>query len=341
MRVTGRKWTRGLPAVLLVLSGCTGGGEPGEIIYAGWNDLFVIDAGRGRIVETVPVGAKINDLETASGGRLLLASTRGLVVVDRRTMEVSETVPLGILDAVEYDGGRNVVYALLHPGDRPDASHGPHRLLRLEGEGFRETGRVTLEPWTYDIFLSPSGDDIYITHGAGRTVLRLRADDFENPEKLWFGGGRDWEGRMVLLRHVAMPPSGSPVYLLEQGESDSTCLWIYRPASGEKTRRCLPGDPRIQGMVTSADGSRIYANGLTEVIVMDGGGEVLSRIDLAAEHRWIARGANGDALYLTASTGEEEGLLTCVDPGDGRTREIRLPTPINVIALEIDRHVVN
>jgi hypothetical protein len=335
-----RRRIRWLLALILSVSGCTDGGVSGEIVYAGWNDLFVIDAGAGRILGEVAIGAKINDLEPAAGKRLLIATTRGLLVVDTGRMTVDETIPLGIVDSIEYDDERDIVYALLHPGDKLETSGGPHKLLRLSGADYRESGRVILEPWAYDIFLSPSGDDIYVTHIAGRNILRLSTDDFSDSEKLWFGEGGTWEGRMVLLRHVSFPPAGSPLYLLEQGEADPTCVWIYRPGTGERKRTCLPEDARIQGIVASPDGSRLYANGVTELIVLDADGEVISRTDLVEKHRWIAMSADGNTLYLTAATGEEEGLLTCADQ-DGRvTRKIHLPTPINVIALDGGRDVM-
>ncbi len=318
---------------IMFLPGCSRHGGSGDIVYAGWNDLFVIDMGSGEIVEKVSVGAQINGLELAEDGRLFLATTRGLLVVDTSIMEIVQTVPLGILDSVRYEGTRDQIYVLHHPGDRPDMSNGPHKILKLSGGDYSQLEDFYLEPWTYEIFLDPSGDNIYVTHMAGREVMKVPTDDFAGSEKLWFGEGGQWEGRMVILRHIAFSGGGSDFYLLEQGENNPTCVWHYFPDTGEKKRTCLDEKVKIQGMVTSPDGSRIFANGLTELVIMDSNGEEISRTDLGVKHRWITLNGKADMIYLSADTGEDEGQITCVDTQGNLIREVKVPTPLNVIAV--------
>jgi DNA-binding beta-propeller fold protein YncE len=319
--------------LLIFLPGCSRHRESGDVVYGGWNDLFVIDMSSGRIIEKVPIGAQINGLELAEDGRLFLATTRGLLVVDTSIMEVVHTVPLGILDSVRYAGARDQVYVLHHPGDRPDMSNGPHKILKLSGADYSHLGDFYLEPWTYEIFLDPSGENIYVTHMAGREVMKIPTDDFEDSEKVWFGEGGNWEGRMVLLRHITFSGDGSNFYVLEQGESNPTCVWHYFPDTGEKKKTCLDEKAKIQGMVTSPDGSRIYANGLTELVIMDSNGEEISRTDLGVKHRWITLNGNADMIYLSADTGEDSGQITCVDTQGNLVREVKVPTPLNVIAV--------
>jgi hypothetical protein len=319
------------------MSGCSRQVKTGDVIYAGWNDLFVIDTAEGKIVRTVPAGTRINDLEPSQDDRLFMATARGLLVVRTTDLELEQVVPIGILDSIEYDPERNLIYALLHPGSDPNQSNGPHKLVKLSGESYRELGSVSLEPWTFDVFLSPSGEDIYVTHMAGRSVIRIDAEELVEKEKIWFGEGGEWEGRMVLVRHLTFSSTGSPLYAVEQGEANPTCLWIYSLETGEMQRSCLESDAKVQGIVTSPDGSRIFANGLTELIVMSSSGEEVTRTELGAKHRWITLGSNKNRLYLTADTGEEEGLITCADLEGSVVKEIRLPTPLNVIAVPFDR----
>ena len=327
-----------LPVMLLVAAGgCSHREGPGDIVYTGWNDLFVIDTAEGKISKKIPVGARINDIEPAGDDRVLLATVKGLVVVDPSASEVTRTVPLGILDSVEYDEARNLVYVLQHPGQDPDQSKGPHKIFRLSGDDYRQEADLYLEPWTYDIFLSPSGKEIYVTHLAGRTVTRVDTERMEEPEKIWFGEGEQWEERMVLVRHIAFSPDGSAMYVLEQGEASPTCLWRYSPDTGEMVRNCLGEKAKIQGMVVSPDGSRIFANGLSELVVFDSAGKEVSRTPLGVEHRWIAMSGDARTLYLTADPAEDKGLITCVDTQGNIVRELEFPSPMSTIALAGDR----
>jgi hypothetical protein len=319
---------------VVFLPGCSAGGKSGEIVYVGWDDLFVIDMAAGKIIEKIAVGSSINDIEPAKEDRLFLATERGFLVVDTADMEVIEQIPLGMLDSVEYDELRDVIYVLIHPGNNPNQSTGPHKLLKLSGEDYTILASVFLEPWIYDIFLSPSGDIIYATQMAGRTVIRIDPERPEESEKLFFGEGGEWEARMVLLRHISFSRDGSTMYLLEQGRTDQTCLWFYIPETGEKTRKCLEEKARIQGLVTSADGTKIFANGLDEFIVLDTVGEEISRTSLSYEHRWPALSSDGSTVYLTASTGDEEGIITCVDALGEVVREVKFETPLSTIAVD-------
>ncbi|MFQ6104191.1 MAG: YncE family protein [Candidatus Glassbacteria bacterium] len=319
--------------ILVVISGCSGS-RSGPIVYAGWNDIFAIDVSAGEIIAKIPVGTRINDLEPAEDGRLMAATANGLLIVDTDRMELSRTIPLGILDSVEYDAKRDLTYVLHHPGDDPNESQGPHKILKLSGSDYKELGSVLLEPWIYDTFLSPSGNHIYITQMAGRAVFRVSSDEFRKPERLWFGKGGKWEGRMVLLRHIAFSGDGSSMFVLEQGENDSTCIWNYSFKTEDKTRKCLESSAKVQGMVLSADGSRIFANGITELIILDSSGEEISRTRFDIEHRWIALSKDGNTVYLTAATGQEEGYITCVDTSGKVEHEWKFPTPLNVIAVE-------
>jgi hypothetical protein len=318
----------------VVLSGCSQSSGSKNLVYAGWNDIFAIDIETGRIAAEIPVESKINDLEPTKSGKLLAATAKGLVIVDTAVMEVEKIIPLGILDSVEHDGQRDLTYVMLHPGDDPHESKGPHKLIKLSGSDYSELGSITLEPWIYDTYLSPSGSHIYITQMAGRNVLRVSTDDFDKPEKIWFGEGGMWEGRMILLRHIAFSGDGSNMYILEQSEVDSTCIWNYSPETGEKKRTCLESAAMVQGMVTSTDGSRIFANGINELIILSSGGEEIIRTELDLEHRWITLSPDGKTLCLTAATGTEEGFVTCVDTSGKVIKEIKLSTPLNVIVAD-------
>ncbi len=323
-----------LVPLLIFLTGCSGQKGSGEIVYTGWNDLFVIDMAGGKIVERVPLGTKINDIELTDDGRLLLATVRGIIVIDTSSREVMQTVPVGILDAIEYDAVSKTVYALFHPGTDPDESKGPHKLLKLSGDDFREEGALFLEPWTYDIFLSPSGEKIYVTHTVGRSVLEIDTESLTESRKIWIGEGGEWEGRMVLVRHLAFSGTGSSIYVLEQGAASPTCLWIYSLETGSMEKSCLEEVARIQGMAVSPDGSRIFANGLEELVIFDSKGGEIGRTKLDVKHRWIALSADASTLYLTADLAEDEGRITCIDTNGNVVRKLKFSTPISVIAVD-------
>jgi DNA-binding beta-propeller fold protein YncE len=326
-----------LISFLVFLIGCSGHKGSGEIVYVGWNDLFVIDMAVGEIVEKVLLGTRINDIELTNDGRLLLATARGIIVIDSSSREVIQTVPIGILDSIEYDDGSNTIYALFHPGTDPDESKGPHKLLKLSGDDFLEEGALFLEPWTYDIFLSPSGDNLYVTHTVGRSVLEIDTANMTESRKLWFGEGEEWEGRMVIVRHLAFSGNGSSIYVLEQGAASPTCLWIYSPETGEMEKSCLEEIAKIQGMEVSPDGSRIFANGLEELVILDSEGGEISRTELDAMHRWIALSSDAGTLYMTADLAEDEGQITCIDIHGNIVRKLRFSSPVNVIAVQDNR----
>lgn len=320
--------------LVLLLGGASAGDGYGEIVYACWDDVYVIDVGRSVVLGKIPVGARVNDLETAADGRLFAVSSKGLHVIDARRMEVRETRPLGILDSVEYDRKRDLLYVLHHPGDDPNESSGPHTLLKLAGSDYRQLGRAGLEPWVYDIRLDPSGDFLYATQMAGRSAKKFDARSLKEPDTIWFTEGGEWEGKMVLTRHLAFSETGSTVYALEQNEEGKACLWSYRPESGEKQRGCLGRETMVQGMVPSADGSKLYLNGIHELVIVSPRGEEIRRTSLEAEHRWIALGEGGSALYLTGVLGANEGCVTMLDSTGSLLKVVKVPSPLNIIAVE-------
>ncbi len=322
-------------SILMVLVWNRAESGSGSIVYGGWNDIFVIDMETGKAIKKIPIGSRLNDIECIGEGKLLAASRKGLHVVDTKKMEVVKFLPLGILDSVEHDVEKNITYVMLHPGKDPNESGGPHILLKLSGDDFSELERLTLEPWIYEMFLEPSGRNMYITQISGRTIMRVDTDRFTSPERLYFGKGEMWEGKMVLLRHIAFSDNGRKMYVLEQGESDSTCLWNFTPASGRMDRTCLGKPAMIQGIVASSDGSKIFANGIKELIIFGPDGKEISRTDLEIEHRWIAMSRDGGMLYLTSSIGEHEGRITCVDTEGNVVRKVNVLTPLNIIAVDV------
>ena|GEM_PF-6166213 len=323
-----------LLSLYLAVFYCSGWCRTGNIVYGGWKDIFVIDMTAGKVITKIPIESHINDLELTGGGKLIAASRKGLHIVDTSSMKVEQTLSMGIVDAVEHDAVRNLTYVLQHPGKDPNESKGPHRLVKLSGDDFRELGSVELEPWIYDMFLSPDGNSIYVTMMAGRMIIKVDAVSFAEPERLYFGKGEMWEGRMVMLRHLTFADDGSIMYALEQGESDSTCLWNYSTGTSEMKRSCLEKEALVQGITLSADGSRIFANGVSEFIILDSDGKEISRTGLDVEHRWLALSRDSSCVYLTASTGEHEGRITCVDMEGKVIREVMILTPLNSIAVD-------
>jgi hypothetical protein len=325
------RFTVTLVHLALIIAAILPGSAYGELVYACWDDVYVIDMARGELIGKIAVGARINDLEVTGDGSLLAASPKGLHFIDADRLEVRETKPLGILDSIEYDKAEDLLYVLHHPGDDPNESSGPHTLLKLSGRDCRELGRAGLEPWVFDIFLDPPGDFIYVTQMAGRSVKRFATENMKEHESLWFGDTGGWEGRMVLTRHLAFGKSGSPVYALEQSEEGKACIWSYRAENGEKQRNCLGRDTMVQGMVVSPDGSSIYLNGVYELVTAGTAGGEKRRTSLDCEHRWIAMGEGGSALYLTGTLGEKEGCVTMTDSTGSVVKVVKVPSPLNII----------
>lgn len=341
-----------LPGAALVCLGLAACGAPeagGPRILTGSDELVLATLGRSGTSTRLFAGSRISEILPEPPGSVWLATWSGLTRVPGPAGGAlaggpTTTDSLGILDGVERDPHRGLLYLLRHPGTDPGEIEGDHQVLEWEPVERRVLRRWTVDRFSYDLHLDP-GRGILVTPLSGRRLWWVSLEEDEaRPIDLPPAPGRPPPRRteagagvgVSFVRIGAVIPGERKAVVVEQGLPDRNRVWRLDPRTGESSGFDLPRSCHYQGGALAPDGRTLVLNAIEAVEVIDlGEASEVAWIPLGERHFRLALGPRGRYAYLTAAKPEGEGgRVTTVDLIDARVAR-RSVVPVRADAIAV------
>ena len=231
--------------------------EKGAKLYvadAGANRIAVISTKSWKLENTIPVEAQPGPLELSPDGQTLYIgnfAAQSVSAIDLRKAKPAATVPLGHVDALVYDGARNVIYAsledqaqvaVLDPGLKvvrrfPLIASQPSALaldgqaqrlyvavrnavVALDIDSGREVGRVAAPMGVDSLWLDPGSGTLYAAASNEVDVISTKGGQFASKDQL----------QLTVRGHGLVYDPDRKLLLMPSGHDGRSLVLILRPA---------------------------------------------------------------------------------------------------------------
>ncbi len=246
--------------------------ERGGKLYvadAGGNNIAVISTKTWKLENTIPLQVQPGPLALSPDGRTLYVGNSGaqsVSAIDLLRVKPAATVPLGHVDALVYDGARNLLYAtledqaqvaVLDPGlkvvrrytlvaSQPSALalDGQARRLyvavrnavvALDADSGQEAGRVAAPMGVDSLWLDPGSGTLYAAASTEVDVISTKGGQFASKDQL----------QLTVRGHGIVFDPERKLLLMPSGHEGRSLVLILKPAGPEPGLRA-PSQALIQ-----------------------------------------------------------------------------------------------